>query len=667
MRSPLSWLCRALPALLAAGSLGVRAMNYAVPYVREGLEYSLDTWGYGATLGLLEVNNGDNAILTYSNAPEWGLQTFRDVQDFSGYAPITNDSAHGTLVAHILDNMYSFNDQTNIPYGALNLQTDYITTWSLGMAPRASYYGALFDGNDTKSAFLSLNSSLAYLTGTAHVQAINNSWGGAVNQASDLNGLGDYALLMDEYTGYHGKTNGTTGAYRDVLMVIAAGNSGALLGTPADAYNGLTVGALDNGNHTSTYLDDPTRAPIPVVADYSSKWPLANGRCGVDVVAPGTWMAIVENFTVGTDNGSLVLKNLTGVLGSGTSFATPLITGLAGILYGAPDHPLDNTENLISVSTATLKGTPFSTDHKLIKALIINSADKIAGCDSNGVAQATWQPGEISVGLDGVTNSIHPLNYAVGSGQANANEAYFSYYEVSNRFWDVNMLNANGQTNFYTYGQDKFVNADLSSPALRLTATLVWDRHVDYTVNIDTNDLNNLGTLLDTNLLSNLDLVLQEESAPGVWADLYRSISTVDNVEQIYMDELSATNSYRLDVIATSLVDPVGGEQYALVVSYLPIPEPATAALTGLCALGALARRRWLRRRGSLPSGASQPPARQRMFSHASDAGPVPVRTGSVRRRSAPTAAASHDIYAATPPRLAAAGAQFAQRTRRRG
>jgi len=211
------------------------------------------------------------------------------------------------------------------------------------------------------------------------------------------------------------------------------------------------------------------------------------------------------------------------------------------------------------------------------------------------------------------------------------------------------------------------VNADLSSPALRLTATLVWDRHVDYTVNIDTNDLNNLGTLLDTNLLSNLDLVLQEESAPGVWADLYRSISTVDNVEQIYMDELSATNSYRLDVIATSLVDPVGGEQYALVVSYLPIPEPATAALTGLCALGALARRRWLRRRGSLPSGASQPPARQRMFSHASDAGPVPVRTGSVRRRSAPTAAASHDIYAATPPRLAAAGAQFAQRTRRRG
>ena len=667
MRSPLSWFCRVLPALLAAGSLGVRAMNYAVPYVREGLEYSLDTWGYGSTLGLLEVNNGDNAILTYSNAPEWGLQTFRDVQDFSGYTPTVDDSAHGTLVAHILDNMYTYNSQTNIPYGALNLMTDNITTLSLGMAPRASYYGALFDGSDTKSAFLSLNSSLAYLTGTAHVQAINNSWGGTVTQASDLNGLGDYALLMDEYTGYHGKTNGTTGAYRDVLMVIAAGNSGALLGTPADAYNGLSVGALDSGNHTSTYLDDPTRAPIPRVVDFSSKLPLANGRCGVDVVAPGTWMAIVENFTVGTDNGNLVLKNLSGVLGSGTSFATPLVTGLAGILYGAPDHPVDNTESLISVSTATLKGTPFNTDHKLIKALIINSADKIAGCDSNGVAQAVWQPGEISVGLDGVTNSIHPLNYAVGAGQANGYEAYFSYYEVSNRFWDVNMLNANGQTNFYTYGQDKFVNADLSSPALRLTATLVWDRHVDYTVNTDTNDLNNLGTLLDTNLLSNLDLVLQEETAPGVWIDLYRSVSTVDNVEHIFMDELSSTNIYRLDVVASSLVDPVGGEQYALVVSYLPIPEPTTAALTGLFALGALARRRWLRRRGALPSGDSQEPARPRLASRATEAWQLPVRAGSVRCRSTPAAAEQHDIYAATPPRPAAAGPRRAKRSRRRG
>jgi len=51
-------------------------------------------------------------------------------------------------------------------------------------------------------------------------------------------------------------------------------------------------------------------------------------------------------------------------------------------------------------------------------------------------------------------------------------------------------------------------------------------------------------------------------------------------------------------------VDPVAGEQYALVVSYLPIPEPSTAALVGLFALGAFARRRRLRRQRGDEAGA---------------------------------------------------------------
>ena len=180
---------------------------------------------------------------------------------------------------------------------------------------------------------------------------------------------------------------------------------------------------------------------------------------------------------------------------------------------------------------------------------------------------------------------------------------------------------ANNQTNFYTYGDGKFtVSADPAEPSLRLTATLVWDRHVDFTVNTDTNVLDDVGSLLDTNMLSNLDLILQEETAPGVWTDIYRSISTVDNIEHIYMDELSATNTYRLDVVANSLVDPVGGEQYALVVSYLAIPEPTTAALTGLFALVALARRRrWGRLGAAGDVGGASGERRRRAAPHCSD------------------------------------------------
>jgi hypothetical protein len=656
MFPPFRWLLGALLALLVSGPV-LHAMNYSVPYVRDGMPFSLDTWGYGATIGIIEVNNGDNAILTYSNAPERGLQTLYTVQDFSGFAPVTNDSAHGTLVAHILDNMFTYNSQTNIPYTALNLATDNITTWSLGMAPRASYYGALFGGTNTKAEFLSLNSSLDYLINSNHVQAINNSWGANVTNALYLNGMDDYALLMDEYTGYFGKTNDTTGAYRNVLMVMAAGNSSNLLGVPADAFNVLSVGALDVGNHTTTYIDDPTRSPIPSVAPFSAQRPLADGRCGVHVVAPGSWIAVIENFTVGTDtNGSLVLKDLQGVLGDGTSFAAPHVAGEAALLYGAPNHPLDNTEGLISVSPTTLKGSAWNTDHKLIKALIINSADKIAGLDSNGVAQAAWQPGLITVDLDSVTNSIHPLNYAVGAGEANAQEAYFSYYEVSNRFWDVNTLAAEGQTNYYVYGQSKFTNVNPYQPGLRLTATLVWDRHVDYVVDTDTNN-GVLGSLLDTNLLSNLDLILQQETTPGIWVDIYRSISTLDNVEHIFLSELSATNSYRLDVIANSLGDPLGGEQYALVVSFLPVPEPSTIALTGAFALAALARRRWLRRRGHDAALNALVAPRTRTMARVVDAWHLPVSCAEPlprAKRSPSVMGEIHDIYAAAPRQLAA-------------
>jgi subtilisin family serine protease len=331
---------------------------------------------------------------------------------------------------------------------------------------------------------------------------------------------------------------------------------------------------------SATGLFDSGRSPAPRVAPYSSWRPLANGRCGVDVVAPGTnlWSTLSINYF------QLPLNDLIAGVASGTSFAAPHVTGEAALLYGV-GLPVQIAPG-VQWQAISNKGTPLQTDHKLIKALIINSADKIPGLDANGVPQSTWQPGLV-ITTNGVPNAIAPLNYAVGAGAANANEAYLQYLETGNRFWDLNMLTTSSSDQYYTFGSDKFAGSDPTQPFLSsLTATLVWDRHVDFTVNTDPSNPS-LGSV-DKDLLSDLDLVLQEEVAPNMWTDVYMSAGLLGNVDHIYLPQLSGTDNYRIDVHAASFAEADLGEQYALVVSFATVPEPDTWVLltAGLAGLG---------------------------------------------------------------------------------
>ncbi|MDD5350545.1 MAG: S8 family serine peptidase [Chthoniobacteraceae bacterium] len=585
-------------ALWLTAAFTAPALDYSVPYVRNGLPYFGDTTilggvaGYGAIVGQIEVRdtaseypNGIDGFDGHRQdglGPDpgslyYGLWGYQDVKDFTGMGAPADSNGHGTFVAGVMASEYELTTETGE------------TVSFMGVAPLARYYGAIFDGSDSKQAFLSLNDSLHYLTQVVGASVINNSWGSdtATLTAADLNGNSAISLLVDEYVGYSGKTGGTTGKYLDKLMVISAGNSGqtnGLLGMPADSYNSLVVGALNVVNPAATELLDPTRSPSAQVAPYSSWRPLADGRAGVDVVAPGTdiWSTLAINAT--GSNGYIAGTS------SGTSYAAPHVTGVAALLYGLASNSTaigDDTTGYVMVSQGDLKsskGTLLSTDHKLIKALIINSAQKIPGLDATGAQQSTWQPGQVTT-TNGVPNAVVPLNYAVGAGSVDAMEAVRQYDEEGNRFWDLNALRVVGSDQYYTFGLGKFVsNPDVESFLTGLTATLVWDRHVDFVVDSDPNSL--IAGTPTTNGLSNLDLILQEEVAPGVWQDVYMSAGTLDNLEHIYLPVLTGTNNYRLDVRAESLTDPEEGETYALVVSYTTsssVPEPG---VWGLLALG---------------------------------------------------------------------------------
>ena len=98
---------------------------------------------------------------------------------------------------------------------------------------------------------------------------------------------------------------------RGIVCVISAGNSGATsephMGTPGDAINVLTVGAVTS---TEAY------------ASFSSIGPSADGRIKPDVCAKG------QSATVSNTSGGVTTSN-------GTSFSSPILAGMVATFWSA--------------------------------------------------------------------------------------------------------------------------------------------------------------------------------------------------------------------------------------------------------------------------------------------------------------------------------------------
>jgi hypothetical protein len=223
----------------------------------------------------------------------------------------------------------------------------------------------------------------------------------------------------------------------------------------------------------------------------------------------------------------------------------------------------------------------------LLKALLLNGATKISvSVDKTPGVPLPWSPGQVSGSNPNIW--IHPLNYAVGSGELNTLESWRQMREQTTgntrRWWDEESITKGGQVDYQSNLFPKF-SVPRTSPLTSITATLTWDRHVDAALN---------ATPLSQ---INLDLYYSTDNG-ATWNLILGSESPNDSVEQIYLPNLPFYGPnviYDLRVTDVSMDKSITLEPYALAVTYSTAPEPATVILFLTGGTMIVVARRWRR------------------------------------------------------------------------
>jgi hypothetical protein len=398
--------------------------------------------------------------------------------------------------------------------------------------------------------------------GTRTADVINSSYVGTQSSA----GVDRLAGTLDALVNENPRT----------LLTVAAGNLLSIVPSPGSAYNNMAVAALSpNGGLYDVVSSFSNGGP----SDYSdpSGAFFSQVRQVIDIAAPG------ENFSVAYyggqtgGNGPNVSGPANGPAGgpdwytrniSGTSFASPTVGGGAALLYDA--------------AYDLLAGMPDARDARVMKAVLMNSADKTLGWDNGQSLHSN--------GNGGVTTS-QGLDSDVGAGRMNLHRAFDQLLSgttdvgglphgllgvVDPIGWDFGEV-VEGLTNDY------LISGVLEAGST-FTSTLTWFR--DRTVLDNTN-------FRDASY-DNLDLELWNVAGGSPLSLISESASIYNNTEHFHFS-IPSTGAYMLRVRWKSelfdMVSDANIEQYGLAWSVIAVPEPASGALI-LIPIGFLTRSR---------------------------------------------------------------------------
>jgi hypothetical protein len=272
-----------------------------------------------------------------------------------------------------------------------------------GMAPNAQI---LFQDLGSDAGFGGLGSTPMWQQAFAAGVAIHsNSYGASVGNGA--------------YGGSDQRVDQALRELEDMIILFAAGNDGSganTIGSPANAKNVLTVGALGTNNSSS-------------VASFSSRGPTDDGRIKPDIMATGS---SIESAAGDSNNVNSIEPPLR-ILNSGTSMATPITAGSTALVR---QYFMDG----FYPTGAKNPADSITPSGPLMKAILLNGTKTDGGFFNNNVG---W-------GRVWLENSL-----------------YFSGESKRMRIWEF--ANANGLQTGEQFSIDVAVQA-----GSEFRATLVW-------------------------------------------------------------------------------------------------------------------------------------------------------------------------------------------------